>query len=897
MEDEDCLETCIHCEARLSHPQADSCRKCGKLQFTSAESTSARESSQTAHSTGPEEAEPANVPQPMEGVVEENAKETERASLWTPKPIIEDAAKKNEIEMETPEILAAEKKVRDNSSKRRKWDDLDEGTKQFHVSELALLCTTRAKHKKTLDDYITNLARLKSIPTQNMPTMKEELDVQIAVVEDYIKSGNEFMSRIMKMAEYYMRDSPLLNEQWEKEAVGSETSETRAPSSSFVGSCEHAASQVSDELDAIGHLDTSNEKMTYKVSKIIADQIVPQSLYREFNYQPDEILPASIEDPEARRRMRLRTAQMNMNLKKEVMAEIEELETKITQDRQILSDEVGEERLEGDLQTSIRWKPIDENIDRLQAKWKWVDQLNYRIAKSQHPCQDFGPRSATPVMLVEIKEFYKQLVIKDNQEGLDKRIEHYVSKMKNRKLAAEIQTRMDDLAKRTNTEVPFQEQRKQVAAEIENKNASENLGAKIEEKKEMMKESIDLPDELMSIIKDSTDFIESGPANQEDVDSVIESARSELADLMLDDQPSVQPQSARESSRETEELIILDGTMMCKHCNSEMDLRDTICPTCLEVNEISVIDKDELIKQQRQAQKEHLRKLKVVVKENTACRGQQTSDTRTGKNARRRLRQAKAAGYNTIREFYEKEEALKLVLFENKGWNPEDTTHMEMFERWLKEQDEVATTPIRTRNLPPTKRKNMFQGTTVIATTQGGDTSKMTVPSKCHPEYQATLEQSDSVADARKRKAEWGRSWQREEPPTKTRRCECGAWYEKVKMDRETVLKETGAPDEDWRKILNCQSCDELMPGADLLYARCTSVRHKSWICTKCFEDPPENLSARESARSDSRQDPQPESWWSSHSHSSSGWDGSYRESSGWWVNRAETPNASKWYK
>ena len=293
MEDEDCLETCIHCEARLSHPMADSCRKCGKLQFTSAESTSARESSQTAHSTGPEEAEPANVPQPMEGVVEENA--TERAPLWTPKPIIEDAAKKNEIEMETPEILAAEKKVRDNSSKRRKWDDLDEGTKQFHVSELALLCTTRAKHKKTLDDYITNLARLKSIPTQNMPTLKEELDVQIAVVENYIKSGNEFMSRIMKMAEYYMRDSPLLNEQWEKEAVGSETSETRAPSSSFVGSCEHAASQVSDELDAIGHLDTSNEKMTYKVSKIIADQIVPQSLYKEFNYESDEILPASIE--------------------------------------------------------------------------------------------------------------------------------------------------------------------------------------------------------------------------------------------------------------------------------------------------------------------------------------------------------------------------------------------------------------------------------------------------------------------------------------------------------------------------------------------------------------------------------------------------------------------------
>ena len=94
---------------------------------------------------------------------------------------------------------------------------------------------------------------------------------------------------------------------------------------------------------------------------------------------------------------------MNTDLKKEVMPEIEELELNITHDRQILSDEVGEGRLEGDLQASIRWKPIDENVDRMQAKWKWADQLNYRIANGKHPCQDFGPRSATPVMLVEIK--------------------------------------------------------------------------------------------------------------------------------------------------------------------------------------------------------------------------------------------------------------------------------------------------------------------------------------------------------------------------------------------------------------------------------------------------------------------------------------------------------------
>jgi hypothetical protein len=193
--------------------------------------------------------------------------------------------------------------------------------------------------------------------------------------------------------------------------------------------------------------------------------------------------------------------------------------------------------------------------------------------------------------------------------------------------------------------------------------------------------------------------------------------------------------------------------------------------------------------------------------------------------------------------------------------------------------------------------------------------SKRTIPAKHHPEYQATLEKSDSVADNRKRRAEWNKNWLREEPARKFQRCGCGARYRKLTLDRETVLEENaGKVSKDWRGILECQECYEKLPGSDLLYARCEDHGHKSWICINCFEDAPiaqrfqrpYDKSVRENARSYSGQDPQSQSWWSSHSqdewqssqsYSSSGWDGSYRDHTGWWVSRAETPEAEQWYR
>ena len=190
----------------------------------------------------------------------------------------------------------------------------------------------------------------------------------------------------------------------------------------------------------------------------------------------------------------------------------------------------------------------------------------------------------------------------------------------------------------------------------------------------------------------------------------------------------------------------------------------------------------------------------------------------------------------------------------------------------------------------------MYENTTLVSTTQGGNVSKRTVPAMHHPEYQATLDKSDSVADNRKRRAEWSKSLQREEPPAKSQRCECGEWFRKIKLDRETVQAENaGALERDWQRTLKCQECHKLLPDVDLLYARCEDYGHRSWICIQCFEDLPGDKSAHESQRSSRWQEPQQGSWWSSQSHSSSGWDGSQRDSSGWYINRSNKSWTSGW--
>lgn len=84
-------------------------------QAHSAETTSTLTSSQSVLSAGPLENTAASSTPPIEDVVDKQAKNSEeRNSIWTAAEeqlAIADAAKRTEIEMETPEILAAEKKV------------------------------------------------------------------------------------------------------------------------------------------------------------------------------------------------------------------------------------------------------------------------------------------------------------------------------------------------------------------------------------------------------------------------------------------------------------------------------------------------------------------------------------------------------------------------------------------------------------------------------------------------------------------------------------------------------------------------------------------------------------------------------------------------------------------
>ena len=147
-----------------------------------------------------------------------------------------------------------------------------------------------------------------------------------------------------------------------------------------------------------------------------------------------------------------------------------------------------------------------------------------------------------------------------------------------------------------------------------------------------------------------------------------------------------------------------------------------------------------------------------MTRKNVEFRGQKSHKTRDLRNARNKLKKAKAEGYATVRGQYESDEALGLQLVENNGYDPDNELSMDMYSLWLDKQDELATQPIKEKALPPTLRRQMFENTTLVNTTQGGSVSKRTVPAMHHPEYQATLEKSESVADARKRRAEWNRS-------------------------------------------------------------------------------------------------------------------------------------------
>ena len=319
------------------------------------------------------------------------------------------------------------------------------------------------------------------------------------------------------------------------------------------------------------------------------------------------------------------------------------------------------------------------------------------------------------------------------------------------------------------------------------------------------------------------------------------------------------------------------------------------------VDEIAKSIAERIAEQQETAQLEHLKRRKLVT--------------------RIKLNKANEKGYATLQEQYEHDEDL-----------------------WLDKHDTLGENPVEVKPGPPSLRRQMFENINIVDTTQRGSTSRRTVPAIHHPEYQATLEKSDSVAENRRcergkifRKKTMNRRTVQEEDAgdvyldrqqhLKCQACDklppdaSNAWrtiqitsrfvrtrvylvgkilskeasglmraavtQDGMSSDGMQIIDEINLVEKDWRRTLQRQECYETLPGSDLLYARCEDHGHRSWICVRCFEDQPDDKSIREELAIIQQQDPQPGRWWSIHSqgrwqssqsHSSSGWNGSYRD-------------------
>ena len=175
---------------------------------------------------------------------------------------------------------------------------------------------------------------------------------------------------------------------------------------------------------------------------------------------------------------------------------------------------------------------------------------------------------------------YKQLVITDNQEALDKRIDYYVSRAKDKRLAVKVQHPREDRAKAAGLAAPTLQENDQIAEEIRAEQEAQNLDVQVEDDKELMETTID-------------------------------PAKTELKEKMQND---ANLKSVRENARDDGEAVIMDGTMRCKHCLSEMDLQDVICPMRQELKEFSSVARETIAEQQKTSQLEHLKRRPLVTR-------------------------------------------------------------------------------------------------------------------------------------------------------------------------------------------------------------------------------------------------------------------------------------------
>ena len=120
-------------------------------------------------------------------------------------------------------------------------------------------------------------------------------------------------------------------------------------------------------------------------------------------------------------------------------------------------------------------------------------------------------------------------------------------------------------------------------------------------------------------------------------------------------------QPTRESSR------VKDGKIMCRHCSTEMEEPVVICPTCQEPNDNSAIAREMILENVKNLHLESVKRLTLVVRPNYELRGQKSWKTRRVERARRKLKKAKDAGYETVAQRYSADRELREQLLFNMG--------------------------------------------------------------------------------------------------------------------------------------------------------------------------------------------------------------------------------------
>ena len=116
-------------------------------------------------------------------------------------------------------------------------------------------------------------------------------------------------------------------------------------------------------------------------------------------------------------------------------------------------------------------------------------------------------------------------------------------------------------------------------------------------------------------------------------------------------------------------------------------------------------------------------------------RGQKSAKNRYLERARKRLKKAKDAGYKTVTEHCEKDDALRVKLWADHGITAGEAKSTQVYKMWLAKQDRLGPIPPKERTRSTYWREERFQGTDIVSTFQGGDKTDYTCRASLHPDH------------------------------------------------------------------------------------------------------------------------------------------------------------------